>query len=404
MQDNSFTGQPIFGQLLSYIPKSLIKELVKKHSSDHRYRRFKSYEHLVAMVYAAMSGCESLREVCTGLQVWHKKLTHLGMQNVPRRSTISDANKNRSADFFADLFHKLYRHYYGVKPDSRGKKSLLERMFMIDSTTITLFNEVMKAAGRSPKNGKRKGGAKAHVLINAAEDVPQLVRITSSSRADKIFLNDITLPKGSILVFDRGYANYTRWQEWTKKGVHWVTRENKSFVHKDIEVRSISEKQRELGVIEDKIVLLGTGVNKSTPQIEARRIVFEDPETKKELIFLTNHRRFNPATIAAFYKQRWQIEILFKRIKQRYPLRHFLGDNENAIRIQIWCSLICDLLIKVIKDKSEAKKWSYSNLASIVRLHLASYVNLLGFLENPEKALRINYPISPPGQQSLFGP
>jgi IS4 transposase len=215
-------------------------------------------------------------------------------------------------------------------------------------------------------------------------------------------LRNINLPRGSILVFDKGYNNYSQWKRLSEEGIYWVTRENKAAVSAIIKQRAISEKERKLGVIEDNIVLLGTGINKGTPQLKARRIVFQDPDSDKCLIFVTNHYRFKASKIAQIYKHRWQIEVLFKRLKQNYPLKYFLGDNENAIKIQIWCSLICDLLIKLIKEKGTKRNWSYANLASIIRLHLGTYIDLRRFLDDPDRALEVRNPPPETTQLSLF--
>ena len=402
MQSTIFTGQPVFCQILSRIPRSIISKCVKENNSDHYYKTFKSYDHLVSMLFTAFTGCKSLREVATGLQAWHNRLGHLGLKNVPRRSTLSDANQNRTVDFFSAIFYKLLEFYYPDLPDSRKSKKLMDRMFIIDSTTISLFQEILKAAGRSPKNGKRKGGVKAHVLMNATEDTPRLVVLTAGSSSDKKFLRNINLPRGSILVFDKGYNNYSQWKRLSEEGIYWVTRENKAAVSAIIKQRAISEKERKLGVIEDNIVLLGTGINKGTPQLKARRIVFQDPDSGKCLIFVTNHYKFKASKIAQIYKHRWQIEVLFKRLKQNYPLKYFLGDNENAIKIQIWCSLICDLLIKLIKEKGTRRNWSYANLASIIRLHLGTYIDLRRFLDDPDRALEVRNPPPETTQLSLF--
>ena len=388
MQNRLFPGQPIFSQILKLLPSGLIAACVNKHNSDHYYKRFKSYDHLVTMLFTAFAGCRSLREVTTGLLVWHKRLKHLGLNHVPRRSTLSDANRNRNAALFRDIFHSLYAHYFGGLPDSRTKKDLLDRLFMIDSTTVSLFQEIMKGTGSRGKNGKRKGGAKAHLLINAREDVPQLAVITSASKSDKMIMPLLELPKGSILVFDRGYISFAQWQRWDQAGIYWVTRAMKTNVFRRISDRKISNQEMKKGVLCDQIGEIRTKTaNKEQVVLRVRKIVFQCPVSGKIFTFLTNHMRFLASTIANIYKQRWQIEMLFKRLKQNYPLRYFLGDNENAIRIQIWCSLICDLIVKIIKERTKGRRWSYSNLAAILRLHLATYIDLAAFLQHPEKAL-----------------
>lgn len=385
-----FTGQPIFTQLLKFIPQWRVGKLAAEFQSDRYYKKFKTYDHLVTMLYTCFHGCKSLREVTTGMQVSFSKLIHLGIHSIPRRSTLSDANKARSEAFFGKLYHGLYSYYYGNLPDSRKRKSMKERLFIIDSTTINLFSDVMKGMGIKPVSGKSKGGAKAHILMKADEDVPRFVDLTHATKNDRVILDQFTLESGSIVVFDKGYNNHRKMAQWDKQGVTWVTRLYNDASYIKLGSNLVSVRQQKNGVIADESILMGRPSNKKTVKLLARKITFVHAESGEIFEFITNNMKMSPLTIANIYKKRWQIEMLFKRIKQSYPLKYFLGDNENAIKIQIWCSLITDLLVKIVHDKIRRRKWSYANLSSIIRLHLMSYVNLFGFLNNPEKAL-INY-------------
>ena len=314
---------------------------------------------------------------------------------MPRRSTLAEANANRSEKVFADLYHSLYNHFY---PDSRLFTKLEKRLFIFDSTTISLFSEVMQGSGQVPR-GKRKGGAKAHILMKAEEDVPRFVCITEAKENDNIFPSMLDLPANSIVTFDRIYYGFKPLSDWTVKGVTWVTRMHSLIAYEVLRDREISEEQKCAGIISDEKILAGTKTRKD--KIIARRITYIDPVSNKQLIFFTNNQRMNATTIAEIYKKRWQIECLFKRLKQNYPLKYFLGDNENAIKIQIWIALITDLLIKVVKDQVK-RKWSFSNIASMIRLHLMTYINLTKFLHNPERSL-LNYdPVNRQYQRSLF--
>ena len=386
-----FTGQPIFNQLLSFIPRTKVDQLTGKHNSDHYCKKFKAYDHLVTMLFSCFHHCTSLRELITGIQVNAHRLNHLGMMHTPRRSTLADANERRSADFFEDLYHELFRHHFGVLPDSLPEGKISDKLFIIDSTTVTLFSEIFKACGNADANGKKKGGIKAHVLIRAKDNVPCFVHITSASTNDKTVMPKLDLPKGSILVMDKGYNSYLPMAEWTKKGVTWVTRLNKGARWECVEELQVSERMAAHGVRSDKKILLGNPekANK-VPLQEARLVTYFDKETGKEFEFLTNNQDFAALTIAGIYKRRWQIELLFRRIKQNFQLSNFLGDNQNAIKIQLWCTLIADLLVKVVKDKADKlkkSKWSFSNVAGLIRQHLGTYVDLIKFLVNPEKAI-----------------
>src|SRR5690606_18086424 len=221
-----FTGQPILGQLLSFIPRSKVEQLALKHHSNRYCKKFKAYDHLVTMLFSGFHHCSSLRELVTGLQANSSRLGHLGMRYTPRKSTLADANKRRSADLFRDLFYYLRSRYYGFSPDSRLRGKLNERLFIVDSTTITLFSEVFKACGNAMANGRKKGGVKAHTLIRAKDDVPCFVHITEAAASDRKVMPALHLPPGSILVMDKGYNSYIPMAKWTKQNVSWVTRLN----------------------------------------------------------------------------------------------------------------------------------------------------------------------------------
>lgn len=387
-----FTGQPIFNQLLLLIPRSLIRRLSRQYQADHYCKKFKSYDHLVTMLFGIFHQCSSLRELITGMQACCMRLKHLGLINTPRRSTLADANQRRPAVFFEDLYHELYHFHYKRLPDSLKGKKVLDRLFIIDSTTISLFSTVMAGTGNYGLNGKKKGGIKAHMLVQARQNVPCFVRLTEAKQHDQNFLPLLHLPERSIIVMDRAYRNYAQLRTWTQQKITWITRANIKTHYKITDSKPLTGQQRKAGVRKDYIIELGNPLTKRLNPIQkARLVIFYDRENKTWYEFITNDFRLAPLTIADLYKKRWQIELLFKRIKQNFNIHDFLGDNENAIRIQLWCTLIADLLIKIVKDKTAKKrKWSMANLAGLIKLHLGTYINLYNFLTNPEKAL-LNY-------------
>lgn len=361
-----------------------IKKLAQSYQGDHYCKKFKTYDHLVAMLYTIFNRCTSIREVTTGLMACETKLNHLGINYSVRRSTLSDANSRRDAKIFESIYYWLYKQYHQVLPDSRSKK-WSARLYIMDSTTISLFQEILKGAGIRSLNGKRKGGIKAHTLMKADEDIPLFVSFTASACADTGFMKQVNLPKGSILTFDKGYNNYKRLSEWGNQGVSWVSRLRKAAIIELLEQRPLSENQLHQGVRSDQWAILGHNHHRPT-KLKVRLITYFDKENNRQFQFLTNNTNLSALTISNIYRRRWQIETLFKRIKQNYPLRNFLGDSENAIRIQIWCALIADLLLKVIQ-KQVKRPWSFANLASMIRLHLMTYINLWHFLNQPEKTL-----------------
>lgn len=394
-----FTGQPVFTQLLSFIPRSLVSELAIKHQSNRYYKRFKVYDHLVTMLYAGYFQCTALREITTGLKANAMRLKHLGLQRTPTRSTLSDANRRRSVSFFSELYHQLYQYHF--LPDSRQKN---DRLFIIDSTTIQLFTSIMKGAGTPGRDGKKKGGAKAHMMIDAKHDIPAFVTITEAKEHDLIFLQKLQIPDFSTVVMDKAYVNHHAFKRWGSKGIKWVTRLKNGAYLSEKEDLTISPESINGGIQRDRIVLLGRPSNhKKSPQVEARVVEYFDAEKGRPFSFITNDFTRQPLEIADLYKRRWQIEILFKRIKQRYPLKYFLGENENAIQIQIWSALICDLLVRIIQrqvNKKIKRPWAYSSISCMIKHHLMSYLDLIGFLRNPDKLIEQNISIN--SQLSFF--
>lgn len=383
-KDQIFTGQPIFSQLLSFINRSDITRIARQHNSDYYCKKLKTYDHLITMLYAIFQDCTALREVSTGMAAYLMKLNHLGMAYTPPKSTLADANKRRTYKVFESIYQFIYDSVRKSLPDSRTSQEWRNKLFIADSSTITLFKEILKNAGRNPVNGKRKGGIKVHTLIKADEDVPCLVRMNAAASHDVRFIQKMKLPKGSIITFDKGYVDYEQYDLWTKEQVMWVTRLKKGAVVEVLDQLKVDKQSK--GILSDKLVILGHTTHKKITRTKARLIEFYDSVNKRTFEFITNDTKcdFEAASIAKIYKQRWQIEILFKRLKQNYPIQYFLGDNENAIKIQIWCALIADLLLKTIKARIK-RKWSNSTLKSMIRVHLMSYIHLLKFLEQPDK-------------------
>jgi hypothetical protein len=390
-KSNFFTGQPVFNQLLSLIPRALINQLTRAYKADHYCKKFKSYDHLVSMLFCGFHQCSSLRELITGLQANAHRLNHFGMVHTPRRSTVADANKRRPSAFFEALFHKLFQFHYGHLPDSIKQAKLYDRLFVIDSTTVTLFCDVLKGAGTCQNNGRRKGGLKAHVLTRLRDHVPCFIHLSAAAENDRIIMPLLTLPAGSVLVMDRAYVNYKKMRDWTEKQITWVTRLNPWSAYEIVEEKPVSEYHSSQGIQSDSIILLGhPQKQKINPLQKARLIKFYDKSKNRELLFLSNNLQYSPVTIAQIYRCRWEIEVMFKRIKQNFQFHNFLGDNENAIKVQMWCTLIADLLISIIKSRVEKinkRKWAFTNLAGLIRQHLTTYIDLFKFLLNPDQAI-----------------
>jgi hypothetical protein len=395
-KSNNFSGQPIIKQLLKLISPSSITRTVSQHNSDRYYKRFKTYDHLVTMLYATLSGLSSLRELSTILLACEGRIGHLNLKYFPKRSTLSDANKNRSAQVFASIYYSLFNTYRMFLSDSSPLSLPVKHLKIVDSTTISLFSDILKGVGRNPINGKKKGGIKMHTMINALEDVPCLIRFSSAATHDHTFLKDLNLEKGSFVVFDKAYNDYLQYLQWTENDIYFVTRQKDNAVYKSVVEFDLSDTTSNAVLKDERIC-----VQKKEKTIELRRIAYWDSKKEKVYEFISNNFELESDKIADIYKHRWQIETMFKRLKQNFPLKYFLGDNQNAIEIQIWCGLIIQLLMLVIQRKT-TRKWAYSNMVSMVRFHLMTYIDVFKFLENPNKQWKELTTKPPDKQLSLF--
>jgi len=301
-------------------------------------------------------------------------------------------------EVFGIIYNKLFRKYGYVFSDSRIKDVINKQIEIFDSTTISLFKDILKCVGRKPKDGKRKGGIKVHTVINVDEAVPKLVWFTNSATNDHVLLKKLKMDPNTIFVFDKGYNDYKAFKKFSDNETGFVTRIKDNAVYEPIYENEIDECIHS-GVLQDEIIELTVKEGTTTSKLKLRKIRFYDRVLKREFEFLTNLYEMRPDFVAAIYKLRWQIEMLFKQIKQNFPLKYFLGDNENAIKIQIYCTLIANLLMTVIQ-KSLKRRWAFSNLVSFCKIHLFNYIHLLNFLENPDKDWQKTFDLA--RQPSLF--
>lgn len=378
-----FFGTSIFGQLISLIDSNFIKDSAKSSNSDRYIKKFTTKDHLISMLFCAFAKCTSLREVSGAMLGLSGKTKHFQLNHIPRKSTLADANKRRDSDVFGKIYHKLLKQYAHVFSDSRVKNVINKQIEIFDSTTISLFKDILKCVGRNPANGKKKGGIKVHTVINVDQTVPKLLWFTEASIHDHILLEKLKMDSNTIYVFDKGYNDYKAFKKFCDNQTGFVTRIKDNAVYQTVQDNEIEE-HIHCGVLEDQIIEITVKENSTESKLKLRKIRFYDRVLKREFEFLTNLFEMRADLVAAIYKLRWQIELLFKQLKQNFPLKYFLGDNENAIKIQIYCALIANLLMSVIQ-KTLKRSWAFSNLVSFCKIHLFNYIHLISFLENPDK-------------------
>jgi hypothetical protein len=335
------------------------------------------------MLFCVIAKCSSLREVSGAMLGLSGKTRHFRLESLPYRSTLSDTNARRNSEVFEQIYYSLLREYQWVISDSRFKDVINRQVEIFDSTTISLFQEILKCSGRHPTCGRRKGGIKMHTIINVDETVPKVVWFTSAATSDHVLLEKLELSPDKVYVFDKGYNDYQAFKKFSESGTGFVTRIKDNAVYQTVESNEIEDCIHS-GIEEDTLIELTVKEENKEKKLKLRKVRFYDRVLKREFEFLTNLFEFRADMIAALYKIRWQIELLFKQLKQNFPLKYFLGDNENAIKIQIYCALIANLLLTVVQKRLK-RHWSFSNLVSFCKIHLFNYIHLFRFLENPEK-------------------
>ena len=225
-------GQPILKQVLNLIDSLTFKRLVKEKGSDYYYKSFKTWPHFVTMMFGILSRCDSMAETCDGLRAMSGKLNHLGLLKSPAKSSAGDGLRNRKADFFEALYYTLTARYASFLSDSQTYGLTIKELFIVDSTTIRLFTDILKGVGRNPKNdGKKKGGLKVHMLIDASQSISKFVKITAAKMHDKQFMKEIQVPPFSMLVFDKAYNFYRQFACWTNKNIYFVTRQKSNAIY-----------------------------------------------------------------------------------------------------------------------------------------------------------------------------
>lgn len=378
-----FFGQSVFGQLISLIDSKIISDSSKSCNSDRYVKKFTTKDHLISMLFCSLAKCTSLREVSGAMLGLSGKTKHFQLNHIPKKSTLGDANQRRDSEVFGKIYNKLLKQYAYIFSDSRVKDVINKQIEIFDSTTISLFKDILKCVGRNPKDGKKKGGIKVHTVINVDETVPKLLWFTEAATHDHILLEKLKMDANTIYVFDKGYNDYKAFKKFNDNQTGFVTRIKDNAVYETIQANEIDEHIHS-GVLEDQIIEITVKENSTESKLKLRKIRFYDRVLKREFEFLTNLFEMRADLVSAIYKLRWQIELLFKQLKQNFPLKYFLGDNENAIKIQIYCALIANLLMTVIQ-KSLKKSWAFSNLVSFCKIHLFNYIHLIKFLENPDK-------------------
>jgi hypothetical protein len=383
----------LFSQLVALFRRQQFYRLVIEHRAERYSKGFSSWDHFVAMLFCQLAQAKSLREICGGLACTMGKLRHLGMKDAPKKSTLSYANAHRPWQMFRDLFYETLKICKMSAPKNH-KFRFKNKLLSLDSTTIALCLTLFPWA----EFRRTKGAVKLHLLLDHDGYFPTYAYVSNGKKHDVTIARKISLPRGSIVAMDRGYNDYKLFASWTENGIYFVTRMKDNADYTVVDWRTIPITG---DVLSDQLIRFnGYYAQKNCPHI-LRRVVVWDKENEREIVLLTNHLKFGANTIAAIYKDRWQIELFFKVLKQNLKVKTFVGTTENALYIQIWTALIAMLLIKYLQFKSKFG-WALSNLVAFLRWNLFTYRDLWEWIDNPFLILPIKpqpvqYVLSLPG-------
>ena len=367
----------IFSQLLSLISRNDFAKSVRLHCAEKGSKGFSCWDQFVSMLFCQFAGANSLREICGGLATTLGRLRHLGMFKAPGRTTLAYANKHRPWEVFQDVF-------YATLEKARAAARLQGRRFRfknplvsIDSSTIHLCREMYDWA----KYGRSKGAVKLHLMLDHQGHLPSWAYITEGKVHDVKPVKSLRLQPGTIVAMDRGYNDYKLFGQWTEWDVFFVTRMKRNCQYDVVEYRTVPKNNN---ILSDQIIELTSIKGMKQCPHYLRRVEVYDLEKDEIIVLLTNIMHLAASTIGNIYKERWQIELFFKALKQHLKIKTFVGTSENAVKIQIWTALIAMLILKLMQLKS-VFKWSLSNLAAMIRINLLIYRDLWKWLDEPYK-------------------
>jgi hypothetical protein len=364
----------IFGQILSLFSRADFQKEVRETRAERGAKGFSCWDQFVAMLFCQLGQAHSLREICNGLASCLGKLRHLGIKKVPRRSTLAYANEHRSWELYRSVFYQLLSRCR-VEFIGRKKFRFKNRLLSFDATLIELCATMFDWA----KFRRTKGAVKLHLLLDHEGYLPEFANITEGKVHEVRILRKLSFSPGAIIVIDRGCIDYELFGRWTEKGVYFVTRLKDNAAYEAFEIRQVPQHRN---VLRDEIIKLsGFYSQRDCPHL-LRIVEVWDKEKGESIIFLTNHLFFGATTISAIYKERWQIELFFKALKQNLRIKTFVGTSANALKIQIWTALIAILILKYLQMKSRLG-WSLSNLVALLRLNLFVYKDLWAWIDDP---------------------
>jgi hypothetical protein len=371
---NKFSS--IFGQILQVFSRNEFYRAVKETGAEKGAKGFTCWQQFVGMLFCQLGQAHSLREICGGLASCLGKVRHLGIDRSPKRSTLSYANEHRPWQLYQKIFYQVLGKCQGQ--GAKKKFRFRNKLYSLDATLIELCASLFDWA----RYRTTKGAVKLHLLLDHDGYLPVFAQVTEGRVHEVNIAKALRFPAGSIVVMDRGYVDYEMFSLWAAEGVNVVTRLKDNADFSIVEELPVPERRN---ILRDQVIRLEGFYSKQKYPDLLRRIEVWDADNEQVIVLLTNHLTFGPTTIAAIYKDRWQIEIFFKMLKQNLKIKTFVGTSPNALLIQIWTALIAILILKYLKFRSTFG-WSLSNLVAMLRYNLFAYRDLWTWINNPFEA------------------
>ena len=365
----------VFSQILALFQRPDFARIVRKHQGERHAKGFTCWDQFVAMLFCQLAQAHSLREICNGLACCLGKLKHLGVRKAPNKSTLSYANEHRPYQVFEDLFYLLLTKCVDKAGSHKRKFRFKNKLFSLDATVIDLCLSMFEWA----EFRQTKGAVKLHLLLDHDGYLPVYAHITEGSVHEINIARTLEFAPGSIVAMDMGFTDYSLYGKWTGNKVYFVTR-MKDNANYDVVKKYHPPENR--NILSDQLIRFTNYESRKKCPYTLRRIAVWDDENQREIVLLTNHLKFGATTIAMIYKERWQIEIFFKAIKQNLKIKSFVGTSPNALKIQIWTALIAILILKYLQMCSKLA-WSLSNLVALLRWNLFTYRNLWNWIDEP---------------------
>jgi len=367
---NQFSS--LFCQMLALFSRSDFARAVREVGAERSAKGFSSWDQFVAMLFCQLGRAHSLREICGGLATATGKLLHLGLREAPKRSTLSYANNHRPWQLYQQVFFQMLGRCQVLAASQKRKFRFKNRLLSLDSTVIDLCLSTFDWA----RFRRAKGAVKLHLLLDHDGYLPSFGVVSDGKTHDVTVARKLSFSPGTVLVFDRAYLDFEWLWRLGESGVFFVTRIKSNILFEVEQYFPVKG-----GVLLDSMIRLTGPAAGNYPGL-LRRVVAQDPKTGRAIAFITNHFKLSASTIGAVYKDRWQIELFFKALKQNLKIKTFLGTTPNAVKTQIWTALIAMLLLKFLQLKSSFG-WSLSNLAALLRMNLLTYRDLWAWLNCP---------------------